>query len=1002
MVGPAELRRAAGGFRRDVAGVTGVTCAAPSPPGVPAGDTGTGRPPIMPDPQRGARRRPSAMPEVRPTLRAAGAWIALVLAGAVCIGTASAAAVGNPRAARFYEDALKRYQEQDYAGAAIQLRNALSIERDMLAVQLLLGKSLMGTQDVAAAEVAFMEALRLGVDRAEVVVPLAHALVAQGKQAQVIGHERFSPSGLAAGVRQQLLLVRAAAYADLGDLRRGLQSIDEARAIAPTAPEVWLAEVPMRIRTGELDAAAAAAERALALAPTLAEAAYLRGTVHHQTGNLQAARSMYDRALQADSKHVEALVSRAGLLLDLERAADAARDIDALLKAAPRDPRGLFLRAQEAARRGDATVAQAALHGVTGLLDPVPPDYLRYRPQLLMLGGLAHHGLGQFEKARPYLEAVLRLQPGNPVAKILARIQLDDNATGRAIETLQAYLRARPGDVQGMHLLASAHMSQGRHQQAAQILQEALRVDDDPRLRTALGLSLVGSGRIADALAELEAAWRREPPQAAAGTALASLYLQAEQPQRAAGIARRLVAMNPNQASYQHLLGSALALAGDAAGARAALERATVLAPDFVSPQVELARLDLRTGEAERALQRLTALLRSNERDSVVLGEIARVHEARGRFADARIHYEKAEDHGAAGDIAPGVALVDFLLRQGQTDAAREATGRLINKAPEALPVLTTVARVHLALGDATGARARLTRAAVVAGFDAPQLVRVALLQRQAGDIGGAAHSVGKALDARPDYLPALALMADIEIARGELGRAEQLARRLVAADAKLGVGHAVLGDIAMARRQLPAAAEHYGRAHRIESSGESLLRLYRAVAAGDAAAGQRLLDGWLRQHPGDVRVRRALAEAHARAGRWPDARAAYETLLRATPDDAEALNNLANVLIELGDFDAAVRTAERALSLRPGVAPMIGTLGWAAFKAGQPERALQLLRDARLREPGNPDTRYLLAEVLAAAGRRAEAREELAAALQLARPFTLREAAQNLAKALE
>jgi len=60
-----------------------------------------------------------------------------------------------------------------------------------------------------------------------------------------------------------------------------------------------------------------------------------------------------------------------------------------------------------------------------------------------------------------------------------------------------------------------------------------------------------------------------------------------------------------------------------------------------------------------------------------------------------------------------------------------------------------------------------------------------------------------------------------------------------------------------------------------------------------------------------------------------------------------------------------------------------LDTLGWALFQAGQTDRALQLLRDARLRQPANPEIRYHLGAVLAKTGRKAEAQEELEAALK-------------------
>jgi predicted Zn-dependent protease len=84
---------------------------------------------------------------------------------------------------------------------------------------------------------------------------------------------------------------------------------------------------------------------------------------------------------------------------------------------------------------------------------------------------------------------------------------------------------------------------------------------------------------------------------------------------------------------------------------------------------------------------------------------------------------------------------------------------------------------------------------------------------------------------------------------------------------------------------------------------------------------------------------------------------------------------------------------AERALGREPANPLVIDTLGWISFHAGQDDRALQLLRDARLREPAHGEIRFHLGSVLAKVGRRAEARDELNAAL--ANPQTLQSTRQ-------
>ena len=178
---------------------------------------------------------------------------AIAGSGVITHGVTHAA---DSKASKYYEDALIRFEKKDLDGAIIQLKNALQIDKNMLPVQVLLGKALLKNGDVVAAEVAFIEAIRIGVNRAEVIIPLAQAYMAQGKQKLLLEQQQFAVAGLPTAIQGQLLLVRATASTDLGDVRAALKAIDEARAIDARAPESWLAEVPVRIRTRQFAAQA--------------------------------------------------------------------------------------------------------------------------------------------------------------------------------------------------------------------------------------------------------------------------------------------------------------------------------------------------------------------------------------------------------------------------------------------------------------------------------------------------------------------------------------------------------------------------------------------------------------------------------------------------------------------------------------------------------------------------------------------------------------------------
>ena len=91
-------------------------------------------------------------------------------------------------------------------GANVQLKDALPGDRTLLPVHVLLWRAplwcaLLAESDVIGAEAAFTEALRLGVNRAVRVVPLAQTLVGQGKLQSLFSDPRFATSGLVPGVR---------------------------------------------------------------------------------------------------------------------------------------------------------------------------------------------------------------------------------------------------------------------------------------------------------------------------------------------------------------------------------------------------------------------------------------------------------------------------------------------------------------------------------------------------------------------------------------------------------------------------------------------------------------------------------------------------------------------------------------------------------------------------------------------------------------------------------
>lgn len=928
--------------------------------------------------------------------------IAALLLLTACAPLAQA---NNAKAAKFYEDALSRYERRDIAGAIIQLKNALQIDKTMLPVQTLLAKALLANGEAVAAEVAFNEALKLGVNRAEVVVPLARAVVAQGNQRQMLENPLFNVAGLPSSIQVDLLLVRAAAASDIGDTTNALKDIEQARALDPRLPEAWMAEVPVRVRAGQFREAHVAADKALGLAPGSAEALYQKAQIAHAQADANAAFAGYSKALAIDKNHIEARIARTGLLMDLGKFVEAKAEVAQLQTLAPREPRAVYMKAVLAEQDGDAKTSVAALRQVTELIDPMPPGFVRHRPQLLLLGGLAHYALGQKEKAMPYLETLQRIQGKSPATKLLAQLYLADGNADRSIEILEAYLSSHAGDAHAISLLAGAYMAKGRSAKATALMQDALKGRDLPEFRTVLGISLISSGKTVNAQAELEAAFKRDPKQVQAGVALIGLHLKSGQAAKAVAVAQSLVKLQPEHAGFQNLLGVSKAQARDWAGARKAFEQSLSLDARFVQPKLGLARLDLQAGNLDAAAKRLGEIINTDERNVEAMYDMAVLSERRRQTAEAVAWLEKAANFSSGRDNRAHFALVEFHLRSGNTQAAFEAAKRLLAKAPDDVPSLTIYARAQLANNESAGAKQSLVNASRRADFDAAAQHEIASLQMQANDLPGALYSLSKALSAQADHLPSQILLAEVLLRQGDMAKAEQQARLIIERQPRSPIGHDLLASVQLARNQQQAALDSLRRAHELQPTSNSLLRWFFVLLSQDGGKitpqAQQLATQWLQTRPNDVPVRKALTDAQARSGNFAGARKSYEQLLKQAPNDVEVLNNLANVLLQLRD-PQALTIAEQALAKAPGSAQVIDTAGWANFQAGKRDRALQLLRDARLRAPDSAEIRYHLAAVLAATGRKTEARDELLTALRTSASFDGRAEAGALLETLK
>ncbi len=879
------------------------------------------------------------------------------------------------------------FQQGDFKGAAIELKNTLQSEPDNAVARFMLGRIHFANGDFQAAEKEFRKARELGSRENDLEPLLARTLLQLNQPQRLLDEVQIREAGPAES-NAAVLALRARAHLLLKDTAAAERELTNAQDLSTDHPEVLVSRVYMALADQKMDEAMTLMEQALAKDGSRADLWVMKGDLLRAATRTDEARQAYAKALAIDSANIPARLATVQMHLEANALEKAEADLKELHKYAPNNILGRYLDAFLEFRRGRYAESNTKLQ-----------DILRAAPAFLpahLLAGATTLMTGNREAAKSHLNKVLEAAPEHPLARKLMAATLADLGEVDQAKKILGSFEGAGGDPILNTLRGEIALRQGDYAEARKHL-EAMgdASPQNPKFFTELAASRMGSGDEAGAIQALTKAAELDTASAKPDVLLVLTHLKEKRFDEAFRIVDKLDKERPNDPLIHNLRGTIHVSREDKTQARASFSKALQIKPGYFPAASNLALLDMMDKNAKAARSRFEQLLKHAPAESrawLALAALDAREKNEAGYVRNLEQAKKANSKNAQAHLLLARYWLDKKEGAKAVSAAREgldATGR-----PEFHEL---VGLAQLSQKDHVSALSTFTRWAEIAPNNPQAHFRMALAQLASADKNAALKSLDKALALRPDFAEATVTKAMVLAQLGRAADALKLARGLQANAPKNAAGYLAEAEIQFSEKKYPDAGKLFAKAAEMSGQGQLLGRAYQAFAAGNQAAeGEKLLEQWLKKSPNDPVVRHLLASAQLTTKRLKDSADNYRLLIRANPKDLVAYNNLAWILGELKDPEA-LAFAEQAHKLAPNNPAVMDTFGWQLTLAGQAKRGLPYLRDALKASPNNPDLRWHLAAALEQSGDKRGAREELDRLLTSKMDFSQKAQAQAL-----
>ncbi len=470
----------------------------------------------------------------------------------------------------------------------------------------------------------------------------------------------------------------------------------------------------------------------------------------------------------------------------------------------------------------------------------------------------------------------------------------------------RAWMATRPRAADAFTFLGLAQGAQGRPQEAAASLKQAVELDD----HNAFG-------------------WLQY------AATLRSLGRKAEA-EKALG---QVMDLQPGDGQSKMLRADWLRAEGRQDEARREIKEALRLTPGQSQAWRTLGLIEDARGDTGAAQQAFQTALRLGEEDAEMKQRLAQILAASGKPDDASRLASSGGEHGVSTtQLAIGLAE----LKRGRLGPAEDALRKAVAINPASAENWSGLGNVLTQVKRLAEAEAAFDRAVQLAPNNVEMLTNRAITRRTLGRKNEALEDARRATVMAPNFAPAWAIYG-VTLADQRQFREAAAAFTKMDELGKTAIGDLVnMGDIRAEAGDTEGALKTLARAEAIDPRHVGMCVTTAKVLGrkGDIAQALGYLERALKEDPTNVNAWSSKGYSLLKLGRLPEAVEALETTVRLGPDFANGWINLGEAQLRSKNLGQAIPALERAIVLAPAAADARFYLSQAYLAARLPAKS--------------------------------------------------------------